>query len=65
MPKHLPTHNAVVSDYYLPDGEAKSLFPLPVDLPVIVHHSNIYLEQLPGNVNPIEMLTQAAQAPAR
>src|SRR2546430_2701 len=29
-------YSAVVSDYYLPDGEAKNLFPLPFDLPVIV-----------------------------
>ena len=29
-------YSAVVSDYYLPDGEAKNLFPLPFDLPEIV-----------------------------
>jgi PAS domain S-box-containing protein len=29
-------YKALVSDYYLPDGEAKDLFPLPFDLPVIV-----------------------------
>lgn len=29
-------YTAIVSDYHLPDGEAKDLFPLPVDLPVIV-----------------------------
>jgi PAS domain S-box-containing protein len=29
-------YSAIVSDYYLPDGEAKNLFPLPVELPVIV-----------------------------
>jgi PAS domain S-box len=27
---------AVVSDYHLPDGEAKTIFPLAVDLPVVV-----------------------------
>ena len=29
-------YSAVVSDYFLPDGEAKDLFPLPFDLPVMV-----------------------------
>lgn len=33
---HPKKFNAIVSDYYLPDGEAKDLFPLPVDLPIIV-----------------------------
>ncbi len=28
--------SAVISDYYLPDGEAKDLFPMPFDLPVMV-----------------------------
>jgi PAS domain S-box-containing protein len=29
-------YKALVSDYHLPDGEAKDLFPLPFDLPVMV-----------------------------
>ena len=29
-------YTAIVSDYHLPDGEAKDLVPLPVGLPVIV-----------------------------
>jgi PAS domain S-box-containing protein len=28
--------SAVISDYFLPDGEAKDLFPMPFDLPVMV-----------------------------
>ncbi len=33
---HPKKFSAIVSDYFLPDGEAKDLFPLSVDLPVIV-----------------------------
>jgi PAS domain S-box-containing protein len=29
-------YNAIVSDYHLPDGDAKALFPMPCDLPMIV-----------------------------
>jgi PAS domain S-box-containing protein len=29
-------YSAIISDYHLPDGEAKDLFPIPFDLPVIM-----------------------------
>jgi hypothetical protein len=54
-----------VSDYYLPDGEAKNLFPLPFDLLVIVLTATydvnlaVALMKLGVDVNPIEMLSQA------
>lgn len=36
LKNHANRYQAVLSDYHLPDGEAKSLFPLEVDLPVVV-----------------------------
>lgn len=34
--KNPEKYQVILSDYFLPDGEAKDLFPLPVELPIIV-----------------------------